>query len=931
MLNEIITTIKDTIENSAAGREARFVFHSETAALFWVQKMLSVLKLKTIARERFIAWDIFKANNISVYMTNKRPCSHIIRFLYARMICRQNAAAPFFKTLIPVRYAKDSLIFSHSIVSILPQLKFLRRKREMKYVTGGSELSGGFSDFDILEQRYDDFLSSNNLFEPSWEKPPFKDKEHEYFIFYPSLIEDYAEYEEILNVENVHKIDVQLKDEDDDQELLMFDSFRTELRSAVLEIRRLHNESGIAYEDMALSAGRLDILEPYIRREFNVFNVPFNIRSGKPLAEYSAGSFFLLVDDCAQSNFSWNSIQALLMNTFFPWKFPNKNKALLNFGIKYNCVSGYTQYGVKKDIWEDAFLDVKDKDDLARYYRKLKHKILRIKKSKTFTALLKQSRNFFLYFFKDSWGDEASNVLGRCLSEMSSLAALEKNYPSISVDTPLEVFISVIKEKTHVRETSKTGVNVFVYGVAASIPCDVHFVINASQNYVTKLFRPLNFLRQDKRKLLQLEDTDVSKYYLKSYRQAIDIDGRKNILRISASNISVLGSEIPHSYYNRMRNGGKKNYIKRVVPQLQDVYTAEKNWWLEENSFPDILLPIQKTGFDRWVYFKGGLSYSILNEPLPKASIAASLIKQKINFLKRQESNKLKVSATSLNLFFKCPVLWIYRAVFKLNKYSMRAKMFDDENKGILYHEILRGLFQKIKENDGVFIAANESQYVLWAEKTAAETIKKFRAFRGSFISPFVHAMAASFTRNIICLLDYECLKYNGWSIAALEDVYNEDRGDVVLTGKVDRISVSPDYIPLIVDYKTGKIPAKKSCIHTKDSALEDFQIPVYIRLYENTVNAKVENALFINVITAKVQSIISAETRSGLKREDYQDTLDALDYFIEHYKKSIEELDWTPREVRSAGNTIDFSKKKIPVKKCINCDYKIVCRTMYH
>ncbi|MDR2467846.1 MAG: PD-(D/E)XK nuclease family protein [Spirochaetaceae bacterium] len=933
MTNEILSLLHRHINEHSIESGARFVFHSETAAVFWARHALAAFDIPVLARERFIAWDVFKAENLCAAFSDKRPVNRTLRLLYARMLCEKNAGTPFLRTLVPPAFAEDSLVFARNIAVILPSLKLWRKKtRETRE---DALYAPEWHDFILIEEHYESFLEEHKLFEPSWEKPPFKDTHHDYYIIYPALIEDFAEYEELLCAPNVHKIDLQLTDDADAQQLLVYESAHAEVRAAMLEIRRLHEE-GIAYEDIALSAGELELLEPYLKQNLKAYNIPFRIRSGKPIADYAAGCFFSLVDECVRASFSWNAVQALLTVTALPWRCPNKNRALLDFGIANNCVAGYRHRGIKRDVWEDAFYGSQKDSRLHNHYRKLKAKLTRIAHSKNFSALLYHTRDFCAHFFLDAWTGESSRILGRVFDELSSLVLLEKKYPALASSAPLEVFSMLLKERIHVSETTHSGVNIFAYGVAASIPAAAHLVINAHQDALTKVFRPLSFLRQDKRKLLSLDDNDVSKEFIKSYQQTIYPDGRRNRVRISLSRHAFSGAAIPHSYFNRPHSleGGHQIILNAAAPN-NDIYHAEKDWWARCTDFPAMLFPEQKTGFDSWSFFYRASAYNFLYEPVPKDSSTAASIRERIKLIKYKDRDapcpdeKLRISATSLNNFFPCPVHWLYHDIFKLKPYAVQARMLDDENKGILYHEILHDLFERITQEDGAFKTARIAEYSAWTEEIAAAKAQSFKAFRGPLAAPLIASMAEALAANITRVLEFEGAHFDLWSCAALEKACREEREHVILTGTIDRVSLSPDYIPCIIDYKSGRVPKKSACVQNDSATLEDFQMPLYIRLFEYSNSTPVEYALFLQVVQNRPVYVIRPQGRSAIQRADYQTTMEMLEVFIARHAAAVLELDLSPRVAAIDAYGTAFAQKKIPRKKCSSCAYRTICRSI--
>lgn len=934
MNGEIYSALKENINNGQTRNErVRFVFHSETAAAFWARFSLREFGLKAIARDRFLAWDVFKAENLRVQAEDKNPVNRAIRHIFARKICAQNAVAPFFKNIIPAQFAKDGLLFAKSIADILPSLKFLTQAWRNTSAADGIYIDAGdLADYAMLEIRYEAFMREQKLFEPSWEKPPFKDTAHEYFIFYPELIEDFNEYEELLRSSNVHKISIGVQGKPNDSlSLLLYDTAQAELRAAALEIRALHFEQGIDWEDIALSSGELDVVEPYLKRVFSSYNIPFCIRSGKPVSRYNAGLFFDAVYNCVSSNFSWISIEALITNTALPWRTPNKHRALLRFGVLNNCVVSYhnTRGGNEKlhgkkrrkmyhDIWEEAFYGKKNKDRLRNHYKKLSAKARRIANAKTFEDLRKRTINFFAHFFLDAWPLGVSRILGRALKELSELSALEKKHPSLfeggapaqEGDNPLEFFLLILKEKIHVFDGGQNGVNVFDYGVAAGAPFAAHLIINANQKALTKLIRPLSFMRQDKRRELNIFDSDVSKCFIKSHNQMLR-GGAQNIVRVSAAKEAFSGAQIPHSYF-------LQNIIDAAPPDI-DIYIEEKNWWLGASGFPKKIFAPQKNNFLIWNFFTRYESFNKERQHLemPFSSLkspAPALLAKRIDKTRRTE-NKLIVSATTLKSFFFCPLHWLYSSIFRLKNYDTTAQLLNAEDRGILYHIILQKLFERIQKEDFVFNSAHIEFYNELAEEITSGETKTFKRFRGPLAVWLNSVMSRTINANIRRLLEDESKDFDGWSVDALEEDYSCSNDTFILTGKIDRVSASPEGIPLIFDYKTGTLPAKSACVIAADvSELEDFQIPVYIKLFEENHSVQVEYAAFIKANGDKKVFVVRPSGVYHISRQEYQNTIDALDKFIAIHVNAVNALDFSTRPIHS---------------KCAQCIYKPLCRTI--
>jgi hypothetical protein len=998
-MNTILSVISKELHNQTS----RFVFPSETASSLWAQKICGLVGIRSAALNRFLAWDRFKEGIIRSEVQDKEPSSSVLRRLFAEDLIRRNAEAvrrgsgdktgktagnnsglpvpreeealPF-RALIPPEYAEDGAVFAPRIAGLLPSLKLFAARLE----AAGAAYNADDEDQDLmtLEKEYAAFLEKQGLFEPSWERPPLRDREHHYYIFFPEAVADFAEYEEILKDEPaVHLIWLE---KSEPPPLVSFDSSRMEIRSVVLEIRRLHEEEKIPYEDIALSAADLESLETYLFKEMSLYNIPVRRRSGKPLADYGTGKLFNLISSCVSNNFSFTALKPLLLNERLPWSQPALNKALIKFGVLNNCVSAYRDKGKQVDIWVEAFKTAPREDRLRQYYLELKN----ILNSMTGAHSFRDLRKYYFAFrgkwekdvkatgflSRDACTDDGDAVLARCIEELSALIQLEEKYPDLTPPSPFQFFLGILREKQYVPVQEKAGVNIFPYRVAAAAPFACHFVLNASQGAATILYQPLKFLRQDKRKRLGLaaEDADVSGSFFRLYR----IDPWETFtprLHISASAQTFSGWAIPHSVFlaglspkNSAESENSKttgdsfslsaahDSLRRVhTPLLAagyvDYFTGEQNWWASytdtdtaagsadsfpavnaETPFPVRLFSAQKAGFENWqtlLRLRRQESCSLLETPFPADTGAALILKKRIDEKQRiledgEAKNLIRVSATpDLNVFFFCPLRWLYKKIIRVEKLTLEAQLLDDTSLGLLYHEILRDLFARIRETDKVFSGRRLADYFRWTEEITVAAAKNYPAFQGPLAVPLVMSQAKAIIQKLKGLLKTESAYFDGYAVGDLEAPFSLAEGGTRLYGIVDRVSVSPDGAPLIIDYKTGKTPGKADSTGTDGSPPKDFQMPLYIKLYEAKAGVPVEEACFFSINDHDLSAVIgSPGKKRGHARKDYQETMEAVDICIEQFAKAVDSLNFVPPET--------------DLEACSTCDYRCLCRTTF-
>jgi hypothetical protein len=824
--------VVDVLQDKISDQKACFVFPSETAASLWARKALELTGTRSLARERFLAWDRFKEAAVRAEKKDYDPVSLVIRKLFVEKLIAENAeliqkAAPQsglpFRSLIPPRHAAGGHIFASSIAALLPSLKLLEdRQRLYRRAKGDDE----DDDFAALKKAYEAFLERHRLFEPAWEKPPLKDRQHEYYLFFPEAMEDFAEYEALLSAEpNIHIIGLERNPKPETLEY--YHSARAELRSMVLSILEFHEKEHIPYEDMAISVPGLEDMEHYLIRELELYNIPFHRRSGRALSAYGAGRLFPLLQNCAGENFSFSSLKALLFNGQIPWKQPEINRELIEFGIRNNCVSAFTDRGRTVDVWTEAFKGNRYASSLGTYYEKLKKDIKAICGAKTFTAL---RRHYFAFrgtgetpgeTLGRKAGQEAGNyagagflsfdplfcpaetyaVLARCIEELSALIELEENYSAYMPASPYRFFLSVLDEKQYVLKQSGGGVNIFPYRVAAASPFRCHFVLNVSQSKGTVLYRPLRFLRQDKRKLLGLGDSDASAVFFSLYRSGLE----NSHLRFSAAEETFSGWTIAHSFF--------AGSAVTPPPLPFDPFAAERDWWAKKDTgFPERLFPVQKKSFELWREALDGEppdKFNMLKAPF-SAGTQSGLMTKRVNET-QTDGDELKVSATDLNKFYACKTKFALEKFFRLEPFSLEAILLDDTSRGILYHEILRRLFSRIRDEDGAFLPDRLDLYRQWALEFAGETAKSRPEFRGPLAAPILASQAGAMAKAVAKLLAAEVLRFPFYKIKILEEFFECKTNSAALRGKLDRVSVAPEGGAFIIDYKTGQSPSIKA------------------------------------------------------------------------------------------------------------------------
>ena len=839
--------IFETLTNHILDENSVFVFSTEIACTSWQDKLLNDEIVEAIPLEKFIAWDTFKGEAVRSKIQNKTSIPSALRKLFSSWIIEKNNIAcknenPIFTSIINPKYSQTAQSFADWIASLLPQLQNWKDKISKK-IPSENQLDEESKDLLKLYQLYSELLEKYNLFEPAWEKPPFDNNNKHYFIFHPELLEDYSEYEEILQDAEKENLVTLIHAEnqfDEIPKVNYFSNTRTELRKVALLINKLHNEDNVDYKKIAIHIPQISEIRSYVKREFELYNIPFRMRAGKKLSEYPEGRLFDLIRNCALENFNFESLSSLFADSHFPWKVQTEINQLIEFAIKNHCVCSYDN----KDILEQSFAENPQETRAREFYKTAKKIILKINNAKSFLEI----RNFYFefrdtFFDTEKFTENANLILGRCISELANLIDIENSFNDIQCINPLDFFTEWLSSKEYLAQTTGNGVSIFPYKVACQCSFDYHIVLQASQKNLSIKYSQLDFLQKDKREFLNLKDFNVSDYFINCYNQS------------SEKQTYFFASQKTFSGYALSYSSLEEIDRLSETSDIEDLYNNEK-LFLSKNqnekiNFPTKLHTTQKDGFSKWSLSREKKSTEYEDELAEKIS---SILKKKFC----DKNGRLRVSATSLNAFYKNPANWFFEKILKIEKESMEVKIIDDVFLGIIYHEIIKRLFTMIKNSTQYFEFPENKisqKYIDFIFENTKDVVQNFPESTNSKqpISTLTKQILLSqekvIYQNLINFLEEFLNYFNGYMIKSIEEKFtmNGETSEYYLEGDIDCVLLSPEDKITIVDFKTYNFPDKKT----------DLQIPLYVKLYENYlsdqgIKSQVEQACFFSIIQAK-------------------------------------------------------------------------------
>lgn len=925
-MNENVISRK--IRQCGADGSVVFVFPSDVAARLWLEESLDLTGAGTMPSQRFVAWDRFKEEAVQATVAGKSPVSSVIRKMYALDLAKRNAAEPLFDALIPLGHASEGAIFAPWIARVLPQLEIWERKSTKGRVRADDDAES--NDLAKLKNDYAQFLEAHKLFEPSWQRPPLRDTGKRYVIFFPEAIEDYSEYAALLGPANFVETvpigagemnaagaDDTLSLFDDSAELFSYENSRHEITALALEIEKLLR-GGTAPERIAVSVPDLETVEPYLVRELSLRGIPFEYRAGFPLGNLPAGRLFSLIADCISTGFSFASMKAILLDRAIPWKNREMTSGLVSFGIRNHCVSSWSENGKTVDVWEEAFRTPNDGEAadwrLAEFWKALSRSMRQMTAAENFTGIRKQYFAFREKFLDmEALAAEDDAVLARCVEELNALAALEGRYGPYIPPKAFNFFTAALSDKKYVAQRAHGGVSVFPYRVAAGTPFDHHFVIDASQDSATVVYSQLAFLRQDRRRALNLLDTDASEAFFSIYRECG--------ARFSFAERSFGGYRTPHGFF-------------RSIAQAKidgDPYAMERDWFatggaFAGRAFPDRVYPAQKDGEAAWTAPRNAENFSYLRDAFGESLDALNL-----RIAKRQmDADNVRVSQTDLALFSGCRSRWFLSRLLAIQSETADAELLNERNLGILYHDVLKRLYENIRTADGAFNARHLENYKETARALVESAAAEHAEFKGPIAEPLIESLVNRITDGIAGILERDAATLDGFIPDFLENDIAFSNDGIRYYGKIDRISRQPsDNQTVLIDYKSGRVPSPNVYKTDANGEISDFQIPMYVHLAESSPESpykgkQIEFAWFAGIQDGDWRPIINdnEEIKHGAKRgmltrKEFEPAMESFRKATTCFKAAV-----LARDFIRPGN--------LPASECFSCDYRKICRFTY-
>ncbi len=948
-----------------------FVFPTQMAADLWADRATFVTSVTAVAVERFVAWDRFKSESIRSSHQDKKSVPSAMRQIFAASIIKSNAEKPFLSYIIAEKYSRSAGHFADWISGVLPELALWKRL----FDSSGKAPDDEDKDYLQLYERYSAFLEHYGFFDPAWETPPFKPDGNHYFIFFPEILSDYAEYEEILKSSpDITIVNLPEPSSLADVPVSFFNNSRIELKYVASVLMELHEKKKIPWTEIAVNVPDLESYGAYLSRELSLFEIPHVIRNAADLSSTGAGCLFSLIRQCASSGCDYDSLYALLLDAELPWIDMDKNRNLLDFGRENHCICNFEYKGDKINVWDKSFEDTlscykEAADDggvssgkekfilmLRGYFRSLRSSIETIAQSSSFEQLRENYFAFRERFFDMTKCPARSDlILSRCVKELGGLIDLEKEYFSspdalCGVESPFSFFTDYISGIQYLEQTQQNGVQILPYKLGSCAPFACHIIVDASQSSVSVIYDGLRFLTESKRRLLtKREECNCTEQFIQLYM----MNSTAHAAYFTAANKTFSG-------YAQSCSCLKENDMHKETDASvlfgANPYIAEKRWLLSCNDdflpdgslFPERVPESAKEGFKKWLD---------VQPAAPSAEGAENAEHSPSRFDTVPSSGIVCISKTQLKNFFNCPYSWLLKYRFNLEEKDDTATLMNQYAYGNLYHKIFE-IFMTSLKDDGLALKIDGSgevpeQYkALLAKSIDAAIASKDpqkSVYDNCYLSrELLGSAKAAITDKMLTALESFSKVFNGCVVDSVEESFTVRIPDkkYTVTGRIDCLLRDTQNDRLfLVDYKTKKapenflLPQNAAGTDNKDEqlplmrqTLPDFQIPIYLLLLRNAEKKRiVNNACFFIFKENKVVNVFGEEMfhRNPPLSSRSKVVLVKPEVFEPLVEKTVECMDFYAQCVSSG--MIETDPEVQNYTRCKVCDYKGLCRKTFN
>lgn len=538
--------------------------------------------------------------------------------------------------LCPPSYPESKALFADEIAASLPDFRAVLDNPG----NVGRDL---LSDIRKIYDAYRSYLEKNNLFEKAFIKPDFSQAaaEGKTVLVFPHACND-GEVERAIEAGMKP-----VEPEDAEAVITVYTNTLDEIRNALNRIRSLLKE-GTSVRDIKITICSTEML-PWLETEAYRRNIALDVKIGRPLAEYPAGAMFKAIENVSSGQWSVQSLQALLLNPSFPFRSRERALKLIRAGIDLKVLPSR-----RANSWTSKL-----RTDNLDYLFTLRDRLEAINGAGDVNSLREA-----IHAFEDEYLGEKdamqTKVYSRCMEELEKLATA---CPAALPEKPFSLFVRLLSRERYMPKTEDNGVAVYLYPSNAGMTAPYHFALGFDDEK-TGRERTVSMFSD-------AEGLQIGDEIIRSYEAGGAV--------FSCAKDSYTGYVTEGAYFavNRKVNDVSE---KHEISKAQDEFSFEEVLWARDL----------------------GTTGSVCSTELQKKWFESLQPGSRPENNEKYEALKpdVRISATELNTFIKCPYRWYCGSKYALGLKTpdYEADMEDSLEVGTMIHNCLEEWLEEEKD-----------------------------------------------------------------------------------------------------------------------------------------------------------------------------------------------------------------------------------------
>lgn len=945
-------SIKDKIFNAFDSGKT-LVFTSEVVAENWMAGYLKEGKSKkAIFKDKAISWDSFKL--LLVNTDGKHPVDSIARRAFASKILEDENVFEKLRFFSNKEKKESKKSYASAIAGYVQYFAYFedftddvlagKDKEEKERIL--LDITEMKDDISLIKPLYEKFLSDNNLYEYNYLYQVSKANIpsmnfDDYFLVFPETFNDPDIVRNVRLNSSCHALEL---DKVKGCEVIEYENSITEIRDVLRNIRGLMTKDNIKSYDIAITCANLNAYRPFLEDEAKKLDLKLRFTSERPMTHTPQGQFFLALDKIRKENFSFDSINNLLLNPVFPFdrEYVTVNRRIIDYAVDTKMINGPAENwllhiraagdpDIRPEFGKKDVPKFKNADADAEYFAELAGMISGIINAKTAQEIITNTNIFIEKYFSSSVcinkeENRNNNVM------WAKCTALLLNLQFYSEDENLwNLFMDNLEDASYIDKLTD-GIPVYRYPVSTGLCVPYHFVIGLCDDKTIVSFDKYPYWTGKKNSW---------------YAPVLSTDATLNILcypslsshlQLSGTSKMFDGSHLlPISLLNNVlsEGEGKKIFYRQMAERLNsDYYKEEKTSFCNRKQLGEITQN-QKRGFseaDEIVNRKP----TVFPEP---------------EHLQGTEKNK-NISASYFKSYAKCP----YMGFINIYMRPDEKKFIPQDGFQLILGDILHEAIQHSLEdkrshgsgfwsldrdtlNDNLRKAIKEhsGKFEICSKAEENSIYGKYSRLLPSIANPD-NPKTTAFIPEDAVLYDNEveygdCIKHK----SGLSNYLQIDGLNIAVGGRPDTIlkySQDGETKYILLDYKTTGTED-----YDNDLAKCSPQLAVYARMIEKNeraegnANAKVTHGAYYSIGKEDMKIVWpKIEYKNNMVR--YQGHFLTYDDDVlcngENLKKDEQYVDdFLNRLFDDFRNSVNssFFEKSGDADICAECRYRNICR----